>query len=200
VTQAQTRPGVFLDRDGTLIADVGYAHRPDQLRLLPGVRDGLAQLKAAGVWLIVVTNQSGVARGFFDEDAVHRFHGALNELLGPDAAIDAFYHCPFHPDAVTPEYRSDSRLRKPDIGMYELAAAAFALAGERCYMVGDRWLDMEFGRRAGLRSCLVKSLQHEDSPAAAPPTDPPFLLTPDFASAVASILDHHAGLRDAWRR
>jgi D-glycero-D-manno-heptose 1,7-bisphosphate phosphatase len=162
------------------------------------VREGLAKLKAAGLCLVVLTNQSGVARGYFGEDDVRAFHAELNQQLGPTAAIDAFYYCPFHPDAVEPRYRSDSRLRKPEVGMYELACSEHPIDRARSYIIGDRWLDMELGRRAGLRACLVPSPQHEAE--ADRTTTPAFLTRPDFASAVSTILDCHAGKRDAWQR
>ncbi|HTU61369.1 MAG TPA: HAD family hydrolase [Polyangiales bacterium] len=146
---------VFLDRDGTLVRDDGYVHAIEDLEILPHVAEGLTALKRAGFLLIVVTNQSGVARGLYGEADVVRFHAELNARLGPAAAIDAFYFCPFHPDAIVPEYRQTSPLRKPDIGMFHEACRDFAIAVDRSYMVGDRTSDAEFGRRAGLHSLLI---------------------------------------------
>lgn len=149
------RPAVFLDRDGTLVRDDGYVHAIEDLEILPHVLVGLTALKRARFLLIVVTNQSGVARGLYGEADVVRFHAELNKRLGPEAAIDAFYFCPFHPDAVVPEYRQASPLRKPDIGMFHAACRDFAIAVERSYMIGDRTSDAEFGRRAGLYPILI---------------------------------------------
>lgn len=149
------KPAVFLDRDGTLVRDDGYVHAIADLEILPHVVEGLTALKRAGFLLIVVTNQSGVARGLYGEADVERFHAELNARLGPAAAIDAFYFCPFHPDAVLPQYRETSPLRKPDIGMFHQACRDFAIKAERSYMIGDRQSDAEFGRRAGLYPILI---------------------------------------------
>jgi len=148
-------PAVFLDRDGTLVRDDGYVHAIEDLEVLPHVAQGLTALKRAGFLLIVVTNQSGVARGLYREEDVERFHAELNVRLGPAAEIDAFYFCPFHPDAVLPEYRQTSPLRKPDIGMFHEACRDFTIAAPRSYMVGDRLSDAEFGSRAGLYPILL---------------------------------------------
>jgi D-glycero-D-manno-heptose 1,7-bisphosphate phosphatase len=174
------RACVFLDRDGTLIEDTGYVHLPEQVRVLPGVRDGLTALRQAGCLLIVVTNQSGVARGYYDEAAVARCHAHLDQQLGAAAAPDAYYYCPFHPQAARAEYRCDSELRKPGIGMYQRACAEHAIDRERSFMVGDKALDMEFARRARLRAILVgasEAVAGDD-----------FVRAPDFATASANVL------------
>jgi D-glycero-D-manno-heptose 1,7-bisphosphate phosphatase len=155
VSEAAGRACVFLDRDGTLIEDPGYVHRAEDLRFLPGVPEGLERLKRAGYLLIVVTNQSGVAHGHYPESAVHTLHAHMNAELGPQAAIDAFYYAPYHPQALVPAYRRISELRKPAIGMFQRAAAEHAIAVSRSYMVGDRDSDLEFGRASGLRPILV---------------------------------------------
>lgn len=157
------RPAVFLDRDGTLVRDDGYVHAVEDLEILPHVVEGLGALKRAGFLLIVVTNQSGVARGLYGEQDVTRFHAALNVRLGPAAAIDAFYFCPYHPEASVPQYRKRSALRKPDIGMFHEACRDFAIAIERSYMIGDRASDAEFGRRAGLCPILLHGGGSDDA-------------------------------------
>lgn len=182
------RACVFLDRDGTLNQDAGYVYRPEQLVLLPGVPEGLTALRAAGFLLIVVTNQSGVARGMYSEDDVQRFHQHMSARLGPAAAPDAYYHCPFHPDAVLESYRQDSPLRKPGTGMFERACREFAIAPAQSFMLGDKPLDVEFGRRAGLRSILIAG-QAEPGP---------HLVKPNFASAIDSILALRTGVRNDW--
>ena len=174
------RACVFLDRDGTLIEDRGYVHLPEQVRILPGVREGLAALRRAGCLLIVVTNQSGVARGYYDEAAVERCHVHLSAQLGAAAAPDAYYYCPFHPDAVHAEYRRTSELRKPGIGMYERACAEHAIDRQRSFMIGDKALDIEFGRRARLRPILVGDAE--------PVPGDDFVRAADFTSAAASVL------------
>lgn len=193
VQQTQTeRACVFLDRDGTLIADHGYVHLPDQLELLPHVSEGLAALRHAGFLLIVVTNQSGVARGYYDEAQIERFHRHLDRQLGEAAAPDAYFYCPFHPDALHAEYRVASPLRKPDIGMFELARRAFPIAVDRSFMIGDKDIDMTFAERAGLRGILLAD--------PAPPREHTrrYITEPDFGSAARAILAHAQGTRDAW--
>lgn len=180
------RPSVFFDRDGTLIEDPGYVHRREDLVLLPGVKDGLRALKQAGYLLIVVTNQSGVAHGLYPESAVHALHAHLNAELGVDAAIDAFYYAPYHPDAALPEYRRVSELRKPGLGMFQQATTEHRIAVDRSYMVGDRESDLEFGRRAGLQPILVLTGQGRGnvSRAGCP-------ISEDFAAVVEHILGPH---------
>jgi D-glycero-D-manno-heptose 1,7-bisphosphate phosphatase len=195
MTAAQTGPEracVFLDRDGTLNVDHGYVHLPEQLQLLPHVAAGLAALRQAGFLLIVVTNQSGVARGYYDEAQVERFHSCLDQQLGAAAAPDAYFHCPYHPDALQAEYRQASPLRKPDIGMFELARRAFPIAVERSFMVGDKDIDMEFAARAGLRGILLSERAGPDELGHA------YIVRPDFAAATQAIIALAQGRRDAW--
>ena len=188
VYERAARGCVFLDRDGTLVEDHGYVHRPDDLRILSGVPEGLSALRQAGLWLVVVTNQSGVARGYFSEAQVATFHAHLSAQLGPDAAPDAYYACPFHPEAVAARYRRDSQLRKPRIGMFELARRHFAIDVTRSFMVGDRWLDVEFAHNACLRAILVgDSSEVHNVP---PPNlqNAAYVRRPDFSSATQTIL------------
>jgi D-glycero-D-manno-heptose 1,7-bisphosphate phosphatase len=184
------RACVFLDRDGTLNEDVGYAHRPDQLVLLPGVVQGLTALRRAGLLLVVVTNQSGVARGYYTEDAVVRFHRHLDQTLGADAAPDAYYYCPYHPEGTVPAYRLDSPLRKPGIGMFERARAELFIDPQRSFMVGDTAGDMQFAARAGLRAILLSSEPSEAASA--------YLVRSSFAEATEAILALLVGGADAW--
>ena len=152
------RPAVFLDRDGTLIEDVGYPHRPEDLRLLPGVVPALQKLQALGFVLVVVTNQSGIARGYFSEDQMHAFHTLLCERLAEAGVrIEAIYHCPFHPDASVSKYRCDSPLRKPKPGMLLLAAEELRLDLPASYAVGDKKSDVLAGQAAGCRTVLVQT-------------------------------------------
>ena len=148
---------IFLDRDGTLNEEVNYLHRPEDLVLLPGVREGLSRLKAAGFQLIVVTNQAGVARGYYPESQVAVLHEALNKELGPEAAVDAFYYCPHHPEHGIGKYKTACRCRKPEIGM--LLDAERDIPGgidkERSWMIGDKLQDTECGHRFGVPSILV---------------------------------------------
>jgi heptosyltransferase-2 len=140
---------VFLDRDGTLNHDPGYVRSVAELKLLPGVPSALAKLKAAGARLVLVTNQSGVARGFLtlkDLEAIHaRLQGLLEEQ---DAALDAVYFCPHHPD-------DGCRCRKPGRGMVDRAVADLQLDLRRSYLVGDHMRDIQLAKSIGARAVLV---------------------------------------------
>jgi D-glycero-D-manno-heptose 1,7-bisphosphate phosphatase len=152
------RPAVFLDRDGTLIEDVGYPHRPEDLRLLAGVAPALLKLQKLGFVLVVVTNQSGVARGHFSEVQMHAFHKLLGgQLSAAGVRIDAFYYCPFHPDAALAEYRRDSPLRKPLPGMLLLAAEELRLDLAASFAIGDKKSDVLAGQAAGCKSILLQT-------------------------------------------
>jgi len=152
------RPAIFLDRDGTLIEDVGYPHRPADLRLLAGVVPALQELQALGFVFVVVTNQSGIARGYFDEDQMHAFHALLGERLeAAGVRIEAFYDCPFHPEASVAAYRCDSPLRKPKPGMLLLAAEERSLDLANSYVIGDKKSDVLAGQAATCRSILVQT-------------------------------------------
>ena len=148
----------ILDRDGVLNLDLGYAHRPDQLVLIDGAAKAVRRLNDAGWAVAAVTNQSGVARGLFDEAQVGRFHAAMDAALAASGArIDAWYYCPFHPDAVVPAYRHpDHPDRKPNPGMVLRALADFAMPPERAFLIGDQASDIEAARRAGVRGYLFE--------------------------------------------
>ncbi|MDD3088915.1 MAG: D-glycero-beta-D-manno-heptose 1,7-bisphosphate 7-phosphatase [Candidatus Omnitrophica bacterium] len=149
---------VFLDRDGTINEEVGYLDRIDRLRLLPGAAEGFRLLNASGFKVVVVTNQSGVARGLFTEAFVVEVHRTLAELLGRQGArIDRFEYCPHHPTEGAGRYRRACPCRKPEPGMLLKAAAALAIDLDRSYVVGDTPRDLEAARRAGARGILVRT-------------------------------------------
>jgi D-glycero-D-manno-heptose 1,7-bisphosphate phosphatase len=153
---------VFLDRDGTLIEDVDYLRRLDQMVLFPWTVDAVRLLNRAGFVTVVVTNQSAVARGIATEDFVRETHRALDARLAQGGArVDAYYYCPHHPDAVLEPYRRVCRCRKPAPGMIEQAASDLGVDPSQSWMVGNRWLDVETGTNAGARSILVSSGQAE---------------------------------------
>ena len=147
-----SRPAAFLDRDGVLIVDCGYPHRPDQLELIPGAAEAVKRLNAAGYVVVIVTNQSGVARGLFSEETMHGFNALLiARLAEAGARIDAVYACPFHAEAVDDRYRHpDHPDRKPNPGMLLRAIAEHDLDPARSLMIGDQPSDMEAARRAGV--------------------------------------------------
>lgn len=152
MSRPMKRPGAFLDRDGVLIVDSGYPHRPDQLVLIPGAAEAVKRLNAAGYVVVIVTNQSGVARGLFSEETMHGFNALLiARLAEAGARIDAVYACPFHAEAVDDRYRHpDHPDRKPNPGMLLKAVAEHDLDPARSLMIGDQASDMEAARRAGV--------------------------------------------------
>lgn len=146
-----TRPAAFLDRDGTIIVDVDYPSRPEDVRLLPGAAAAVRRLNDAGVPTVVVTNQSGIARGLLDEAAYQRVRARLDELLAAEGAhLDASYHCPHHPD-----FDIACACRKPGTELYERAARALGLDHSRSLFVGDRLRDVLPTRSLGGRGILI---------------------------------------------
>lgn len=147
---------MIFDRDGVLIIDHGYVAQIERLEWVSGARKAVAELNAAGIAVIVATNQSGVARGLFDMEAVARFHGAMQaDLALEHGRIDAFYVCPFHPDAVVESYRcADHPDRKPNPGMINAALADFQVAPGRAIVIGDKSSDIAAARAAGVASAL----------------------------------------------
>jgi len=144
-------PAVFLDRDGTINEEVGYLSEPGQVTLLPGAADALTRLRQAGFKLVVVTNQSGVARGYFSEDDLGKVNGELSRLLaGHGVAIDAYYYCPHHPSLT-----GECGCRKPKTGMAERASRELGIDLAKSYFVGDKTTDVELGINAGGKSVLV---------------------------------------------
>jgi len=148
---SSARPTAFLDRDGVINVDTGYPHRPEELVLTPTAARGIARLNRAGCLAIVVTNQSGVARGMFDLLAVNRFHAALQERLGAEGArIDAFYVAPYHPDGTVARFAIDHPDRKPRPGMILRALAEWPVDRTRAVLFGDKGSDLEAAHRAGI--------------------------------------------------
>jgi histidinol-phosphate phosphatase family protein len=145
------RPAAFLDRDGTIIHDASYIGRPEQVQLLPGAADAIRRLNDARVPVVIVTNQSGIARGLLTTDAYDRVHARLVELLAREnARIDASYMCPHHP-----EFTGECDCRKPGTLLYRLAAAEHGLDLARSLFVGDRFRDVEPARAVGGTAVLV---------------------------------------------
>ncbi len=152
------KKAVFLDRDGTIIEDVGFIGDSAKVRLLPGAADAIRRIAEAGFEIVVVSNQSGVARGIFDEDALSSVHARMVELLGSQGArLDGAYYCPYFegPEAVVEAYRCASELRKPEPGMLTQAADERGIDLSRSWMIGDSARDVEAGRRAGCRTILL---------------------------------------------
>jgi len=155
---AAPKPALFLDRDGVLNEDRGYVHRWEDFQWVEGARETVAAFNAAGWLVIVVTNQSGVGRGYYTEDDVHALHARMREdLARVGAHIDAFYHAPQHPEAPDEAYRHpDPPLRKPNPGMLLQAFQDWPIDRETSLLIGDKTSDLEAALRAGVRGVLFE--------------------------------------------
>ena len=151
-----SRRAVFLDKDGTLTVDVPYNVDPARLRLMPGAIEGLSKLREAGYELIVVSNQSGVARGYFDEAALDRLFDHLRQSVEAEGIpLLAVYHCPHHVDGSIAAYSFACDCRKPGAGLLRRAAGEQGIDLRSSFMVGDILDDIEAGKSAGCRTVLI---------------------------------------------
>jgi D-glycero-D-manno-heptose 1,7-bisphosphate phosphatase len=149
---------VFIDRDGTISEEVGYINHPSRFRLFPYSAAAIKLLNDSGWLAIVITNQAGVARGYFAEDMIQTVHETLRqEMAATDARIDAIYYCAHHPSVGEPPYRLDCDCRKPKPGLIRRAADEFGINLAESWMVGDRYSDIELARNAGVNSAFVMS-------------------------------------------
>lgn len=155
--QQGARPAAFFDRDGVLNHDRGYVHRVEDFVWIDGAREAIALLSSAGYLTVMVTNQSGIARGYYDEAALHRLHAhLLSDLAHVGATLDAWYFCPHLPDATVAEYRVDCPCRKPRPGMLLRAAEEHAIDLPSSLLFGDKESDLEAARAAGARGFLFQ--------------------------------------------
>ncbi|MGN8549062.1 HAD family hydrolase [Bradyrhizobium sp. 13971] len=149
------RPAVFFDRDGVLNQDIGYLFESHKLVWIDGAREAVKAVNDMGYFAFVVTNQSGVARGFYEETHVRQLHNWMADELGRIGAhIDAFEYCPFHPEGTVDRYRQVSHRRKPSPGMINDLLERFPVDVERSFLVGDQPTDLEAARAAGLKGYL----------------------------------------------
>ena len=172
------KPAIFLDRDGTLIEEVNYLSRVEDLRLFPSTSGAIKDLKDSGFLVIIVTNQSGIGRGIFDEDSMHAIHEQIQTEL--NGVIDGFYFCPHLPC-------DGCECRKPGLGMIRAAQADFDIDIRRSWIVGDKKIDIETGHMAGMRTALVLTgygMQHKDSLQV--PAD---VVADDLGSAAKRIIE-----------
>ena len=147
---------VFLDRDGTIIREVGHLHRRDQVEILPRVPEAIRLLRAQGFCVVVVTNQSAVARGLLTEEELGMIHAELKARLAQEEAhLDGIYYCPHHPTEGNGAYRCACNCRKPNTGMIAKAAADLGLDPSRSYVVGDQVADMELADRVGAKGVRI---------------------------------------------
>jgi D-glycero-D-manno-heptose 1,7-bisphosphate phosphatase len=147
---------VFLDRDGTLCEEVGYLSSVEQMRLIPRSGEAVRLLNQKGYKVVVITNQAGVARGFFPEAVLEGLHAEmLRQLREEGASLDGIYYCPHHPSDGFPPYRQECNCRKPATGLLERAAADLNLDLLSGYMIGDHFSDVECGQRVGAQTVLL---------------------------------------------
>jgi D,D-heptose 1,7-bisphosphate phosphatase len=192
------RPAVFFDRDNTLIISDGYLGNPAEVKLIDGAADAVARARQMGFAAVTISNQSGVARGMFTEDAVRSVNRRMDDLLksqNPAAVIEAHEFCPFHPEATVPQYKHDSELRKPKPGMLQRAAQNLALDLSRSWLIGDAPRDIEAGNAAGCRTILFANPDLPPSPASIEP----MRVEPDFTvsslSEAIDIIERHTTYR-----
>ncbi|AJE02857.1 D-glycero-beta-D-manno-heptose 1,7-bisphosphate 7-phosphatase [Geobacter pickeringii] len=189
----ELRRAVFLDRDGTVNVEKAYLHQPEEFEFIPGAPEAIRLLKDDGFFVVVVTNQSGVARGYYDEEAVHRLHRFVDrELAAAGASIDAYYLCPHHPLHGVGPYRVDCACRKPLPGMILAAAAAHGIDLGRSWLVGDKAIDVEAGLAAGCRPILVRTGYGVTEASLVPPQVP---VCDDLLAAAQLILAEEGGDR-----
>jgi D-glycero-D-manno-heptose 1,7-bisphosphate phosphatase len=193
------RRAVFIDRDGTISEEVGYVNHPSRFRLFPYSSEAIRMLNDNDWLAIVITNQAGVARGYFSEDVIQKVHDQLvRDLQQQSATVDGIYYCAHHPSVGEPPYRVDCDCRKPKTGLIQQAARDFEIDLAASWMVGDRYSDVELARNAGLRSAFVlsgygrgeweyqsRNWEHR-----------PDLVCENLREAVKSIVNHGSGTTD----
>ena len=157
------RPAVFLDRDGTMIEDVGYLSRMADVRWFPWTAEAIRLLNRAGFLVVVTTNQSGIARGYYSEDDLRRIHEAMAAHLSDcGAVVDHWLYCPHHPSADLDAYRSACDCRKPEPGMIRQACGRCEIDLARSFGIGDKLADVGAATRAGARGVLVRTGYGDD--------------------------------------
>lgn len=191
--KAPPRPAVFFDRDGTLNVEVDFLRDPDDLVMLPGAAAAVARVNAAGLPAVLVTNQSGIARGYLDEARLAEIHERLaRELERESARLDLVLYSPYHPTEGDGRWRRDSPCRKPAPGMLLEAAERLELDLGRSWIIGDSARDLEAGRRAGARGILVATGKGADAHEALDAEGVPHLYVSDVGAAVDLALAHVA--------
>ena len=186
---------VLLDRDGTLIEEAGYLDRLERLVFFPYSVDAVRLLNQAGFVVVVVTNQSGVARGIVEETFVREAHEHITaRLAGGGARVDGYYYCPHHPEAVRPEYRRTCDCRKPAPGLLHRAAKDLDIDLTRSFAVGDRWQDVEAGAAVGARGVVVRTGYGRITETSPRPGVAPAAVVDNLIEAVTWILRHSRGL------
>jgi D-glycero-D-manno-heptose 1,7-bisphosphate phosphatase len=187
---------IFLDKDGTLVDNVPNNVDPDRIRLARGAEEGLPRLSEAGYRLIVISNQSGIARGLFTEEAIKIVAERIDQLLWEiGLKLDGFYYCPHHPDGVVPRYAISCDCRKPEAGLIFRAAREHGIGLRESWFVGDILDDVEAGRRAGCRTVLIDN--GNETEWRSTPLRWPDLVAGDLAEAARFILPEVSWKDDA---
>jgi D-glycero-D-manno-heptose 1,7-bisphosphate phosphatase len=149
------KPAAFLDRDGVINHDHGYVHRPDQIDWIPGAKESVRRLNDLGYRVVVVTNQAGVAHGYYGEEDIFTLHDWIQqEMAGEGAFIEAFYYCPYHPDAQVERFRADHADRKPNPGMIFRALSDMQIDKQHSFLIGDKDSDIRCASNAGIKGFL----------------------------------------------
>jgi len=180
------KKAVFVDRDGTINEESGYLFRKEDCRFIPGAVEAIVQLNNAGFQVVVITNQSGIARGYYsaaDLDQLHLYMG--NEIAAAGGRIDGWYYCPHHPDYATKESQCDCR--KPLPGMIQRAAHDLGIDLSSSWMVGDKIADVHAGNAAGCQTVLVKTGYGATEALSAPSAQ---VMLDDLCAAAAYIIKH----------
>ncbi len=152
------KAAVFLDRDGTINEQMGYINHICRFQLLPGVGEAIKRLNDADIPVVVVSNQSGLARGYFPEELLDKVHEKMHNLLAEkNAKVDAIYYCPHHPEAKEKRFREECNCRKPKPGLVLQAAEELQLDPKKSFVVGDRWSDIKTAANCGAKSILVRT-------------------------------------------
>jgi D-glycero-D-manno-heptose 1,7-bisphosphate phosphatase len=185
------RPAAFLDRDGTVLEEAGYLDRLERLVFFPFAIDAIRLLRRGGYAVVIITNQSGVGRGLYAEEFVHRAHRTIDERVAAGGGrIDGYYYCPHHPTAEVERYRRDCECRKPGPGMLRQAATELDLDLPRSFAVGDKWTDVQAGEAAGARGILVRTGYGRTTESAPKGSAAPVVIADDLIAATAWILRH----------
>jgi len=154
----EKKSAVFLDRDGTIITDKHFLSDPDLVEILPGAVEGIRILNECGIPVVVVSNQSGVARGYFGIDAVDAVNNRIAQIFSERGAkIDKFYFCPHHPEGEVEEFKKECDCRKPKTGMAEKASKELCINLKKSFVVGDKISDLEFAKNIEAKAILVRT-------------------------------------------
>jgi len=191
IDNRQSRAAVFIDRDGTLNEDIGYVSTPDDLFLYPWAAEAVRLINESGLLTVVITNQSGIARGMYTEETLDAIHSRMIRELGSQGArIDAVYYCPHHPEVGGVVYRVTCECRKPRTGMLDNAARELGIDLARSFVIGDKASDIKLAENAGARGALVltgyggETYAHPDRWPCAPE-----IVAGNLLDAVRRILD-----------